>query len=63
MREHKRFVIQNGRNYGVPSMKVENEVVRSHTGLVRLYFDAVYQEPKYGRSVDMETVEVVGEEK
>lgn len=63
MREHKRFVLQNGRNYGVPSMKVENEVVSSHTGLVKLYFDVVYQEPRYGRSVDMETGEVLGEGK
>ncbi|HGK1495510.1 TPA: replication protein RepB, partial [Streptococcus pneumoniae] len=30
-----------------------------HTGLVRLYFDAVYQERKYGTTIDKETGEIV----
>ena len=37
----------------------------SHTGLIRLYFDGVYQERKYGNlvpSVDYETGEVLSEE-
>lgn len=45
--------------FGLPSMKVVNTVLRSHTGLVRLYFDAVYQERKHGRNdVDKETGEI-----
>lgn len=58
--ELKRFVRSHGGEYGVPSMKIVNEVMRSHTGLIRLYFDAVYQERKYGRnSVDKETGEIL----
>lgn len=48
MRELRRFVKLHGSEYGLPSMKIINSVLRSHTGLVRLYFDAVYQERKYG---------------
>ena len=47
-----------GSEYGLPNMKVINSVLRSHTGLIRLYFDGVYQERKYGNlvpSVDYET--------
>ena len=43
-------------------MKVINSVLRSHTGLIRLYFDGVYQERKYGSSapvVDAETGEIL----
>lgn len=61
VRELKRFINQHGGEYGIPSMKVVNEVIRSHTGLVRLYFDGVYQERKYGgivSSVDSETGEI-----
>ncbi|MGG5362744.1 hypothetical protein IGK39_003074, partial [Enterococcus pernyi] len=50
MRELRRFVKLYGSEYNLPSMKVINSVLRSHTGLLRLYFDAVYQERKYGRS-------------
>ena len=40
-------------------MKIINSVLRSHTGLIRLYFDAVYQERKYGRTdIDTETGEI-----
>ena len=40
-------------------MKIINSVLRSHTGLIRLYFDAVYQERKYCRSdIDPETGEL-----
>lgn len=59
MRELRRFVRMNGSKYNLPSMKIVNSVLRSHTGLIRLYFDAVYQERKYGRSdVDKETGEI-----
>lgn len=59
MRELRRFVKIHGAEYGLPSMKIINSVLRSHTGLVRLYFDAVYQERKYGNSVDKETGEIL----
>ena len=40
-------------------MKILNSVLRSHTGLLRQYFDAVYQERRYGRSdFDGETGEI-----
>ena len=63
--ELKNFVIAKGSEYGLPNMKVINSVLRSHTGLIRLYFDGVYQERKYGNlvpSVDYETGEVLSEE-
>ena len=34
VRELKRFINQHGGEYGIPSMKIVNEVIRSHTGLV-----------------------------
>lgn len=59
IRELRRFVKVHGSEYNLPSMKIINSVLRSHTGLVRLYFDAVYQERKYGRSdIDNETGEL-----
>ncbi|MHC0551158.1 replication protein [Salinicoccus sp. CNSTN-B1] len=59
MRELRRFVRLHGTEYNLPSMKIINSVLRSHTGLLRLYFDAVYQERKYGRSdFDNETGEI-----
>lgn len=59
MRELRRFVKVHGAEYNLPSFKVINSVLRSHTGLLRLYFDAVYQERKYGRSdFDEETGEI-----
>lgn len=59
IRELRRFVRVHGSEYNLPSMKIINSVLRSHTGLVRLYFDAVYQERKYGRTdVNRETGEV-----
>lgn len=61
IRELRRFVKEHGSDYNLPSMKIINSVLRSHTGLIRLYFDAVYQERKYGRSyVDTETGEIHG---
>ena len=61
MRELRRFVRNHGTEYNLPSMKVINSVLRSHTGLLRLYFDAVYQERRYGRSdYDKETGEIKG---
>jgi len=60
IRELRRFIKVHGSEYGLPSMKVVNSVLRSHTGLIRLYFDAVYQERRYGRSgVDSETGEII----
>ncbi|MGO4990518.1 hypothetical protein ACTQ5H_09080, partial [Limosilactobacillus reuteri] len=59
IRELKRFVRDYGDKYGLPSMKIINSVLCAHTALVRLYFDAVYQERKYGRSdVNQETGEI-----
>lgn len=59
MRELRRFVREHGSKYNLPSMKIINSVLRSHTGLIRLYFDAVYQERRYGRSdYDRETGEI-----
>lgn len=59
MRELRRFVKLRGSEYNLPSMKVINSVLRSHTGLLRLYFDAVYQERRYGRhDVNKETGEI-----
>lgn len=59
IRELRRFVRLHGSEYNLPSMKIINSVLRSHTGLIRLYFDAVYQERKYGRSdFDKETGEI-----
>ena len=61
MRELRRFVRNHGTEYNLPSMKVINSVLRSHTGLLRLYFDAVYQERRYCRSdYDKETGEIKG---
>ena len=64
--ELKNFVMTKGAEYGLPTMKVINSVLRSHTGLIRLYFDGGYQERIYGRSVpsvDFETGEVLEDEK
>lgn len=59
MRELRRFLKAHGSEYGMPSMKVINSVLQAHTGLIRLYFDAVYQERKYGRGdVNKETGEI-----
>lgn len=59
IRELRRFIRVHGAEYGLPSMKTINSVLRSHTGLIRLYFDAVYQERKYGRfNVNYETGEI-----
>lgn len=59
IRELRRFVRVRGEEYNLPSMKIINSVLRSHTGLIRLYFDAVYQERKYGRGdIDRETGEL-----
>lgn len=59
MRELRRFVKLYASEYGLPSMKIINSVLRSHTGLIRLYFDAVYQERKYGNKIDKETGEIL----
>ena len=60
MRELRRFVKLHGVEYGLPSMKIINSVLRAHTGLIRLYFDAVYQKRRYGRAdIDKDTGEVL----
>lgn len=62
IRELRRFIKARGAEYGLPSMKKINSVLRSHTGLIRLYFDAVYQERKYGRlNINYETGEIKDE--
>ncbi|MFR2463806.1 MAG: replication protein [Streptococcus salivarius] len=59
MRELRRFLKAHGSEYGIPGIKVVNSVLRAHTGLIRLYFDAVYQERKYGRGdINEETGEI-----
>lgn len=64
VRELRRFVAAVGPQNGLANMKVVNRVIRSHTGLIRLYFDGVYQErPKgKGRNVDYETGELIDRE-
>ena len=42
-------LLKHGDEFDLPSMKIINSVLRSHTGLIRLYFDAVYQERKYNK--------------
>lgn len=59
MRELKRFIVANGNKYGISSMKVVNQVIRYHTGLIRLYFDGVYQERKYRNKIDLDTGEIL----
>lgn len=60
IRELRRFIKEHGTEYDLPSMKIINSVLRSHTGLIRLYFDAVYQERKYKRSyIDSDTGEIL----
>ncbi|PKF12783.1 replication protein [Macrococcoides caseolyticum] len=60
IRELRRFIKERGAEYNLPSMKIINSVLRSHTGLIRLYFDAVYQERKYKRSyIDSDTGEIL----
>lgn len=62
MRELRRFVKMYGPEHGVPSMSIVNSVLRSHTGYIRLCFDAVYQERKHGKYVvDFETGEISDE--
>lgn len=59
IRELRRFISLYGSEYGLSGMRVINSVLRSHTGLIRLYFDAVYQERRYGESnYDKETGEI-----
>lgn len=59
IRELRRFIKARGAEFGISSMSIVNSVLRSHTGLIRLYFDGVYQERKYGRTdIDAETGEI-----
>lgn len=61
IRELRRFIKARGDQYGIRSMRQVNAVLRSHTGLIRLYFDASYQEKIYGERplVDPKTGEVI----
>ena len=61
IRELRRLIKARGGQYGIRSMKQVNAVLRAHTGLIRLYFDASYQEKIYGQRdiVDPETGEII----
>ena len=60
MRELKNFVKYHGAEYGLPSMKVIRSVMKMSSGIIRLTFDAVYQERRYGRAdIDKDTGEVL----
>lgn len=50
----------HGAEYGLPSMKVIRSVMKMSSGIIRLTFDAVYQERRYGRAdIDKDTGEVL----
>jgi hypothetical protein len=57
--ELKRFVDSRGAEFGLPSMAMVHSVLRSHTGLVRLYLDGAYQERKYAKKINPETGEIL----
>ena len=60
MRELKNFVKYHGAEDGLPSMKVIRSVMKMSSGIIRLTFDAVYQERRYGRAdIDKDTGEVL----
>lgn len=61
IRELRRYIARRGEQHGIRSMAQVNAVLRQHTGLVRLYFDGVYQERRYGQhvKVDEETGEIL----
>lgn len=40
------FVELNGSNYGVSKMSTVNDIIKSNTGIFRLYFDGAYQNRK-----------------
>ncbi|MBS6327972.1 MAG: replication protein [Veillonella sp.] len=50
--ELKEFVETKGSEYGLPSMNLIHKIIRSHTGLIRLYFDGVYQNEKYNKIIN-----------
>ena len=57
--ELRRFVVQKGSEYGI-TLKNMDKVLRDHTGLIRLYFDAAYQERRNGkREIDFDTGEIL----
>ncbi|MBJ7525561.1 replication protein RepB, partial [Lactobacillus sp. CRM56-2] len=51
MREFRRFVKFHGVEFGLPCMYFIISVLRAHTGLIWLFFDAVYQVRRFGRAV------------
>lgn len=61
IRELRRFIEFHGQEYGIKGMRSVNAVLRAHTGLIRLYFDAVYQERTYGsyENIKIEAGEVL----
>jgi hypothetical protein len=58
MRELRRFVNARGAEFGLPSMKVIRSVMKISSGIIRLSFDAVYQERQYRDRVDRDTGEI-----
>lgn len=55
--ELKDFVENRGSEYGLPSMNLVHKIIRSHTGLIRLYFDGVYQNNKFNKTINIRRVE------
>lgn len=61
IRELRRYIRAKGAEHGIRGMRQVNSALRAHTGLIRLYFDASYQERQYGTRdiIDPETGEVI----
>lgn len=61
IRELKRFISARGEQHGIRNMDQVDSVLKANMGLIRLYFDASYQEKKYGRReiVDPKTGEII----
>ena len=48
----------HGNDLGLPSMNVINSIIKTNSGIIRLYFDGAYQRIKSGRVVDKVTGEI-----
>lgn len=62
MRELSRYIKSNGQYHGIESMKQVNDIVKGSTGLIRLYFDGVYQDrlnKATNTEIDPETGEII----
>ncbi len=62
MRELIRYIDSNGQYHGINSMRQVNDVVRTSTGLVKMYFDGVYQDRlnrATNTAIDPETGEII----